>query len=64
MIQPNKGKSKKWLWLFQFRKFILEAAVMINRPGRQKKKLFTTMDPTFVVFNDEAWVYFSAYLTS
>jgi hypothetical protein len=62
-MQTNKGKSNKWSWFFNFRKFILGAAIVITRPGRQNN-LSTPMDPILVLFNDEAWFNFSAYVNS
>jgi hypothetical protein len=62
-MQPNKGKYNKWSWFYNFRKFILGAAIVITRPGHQNN-LSIPMDPILVLFKDEACFYFSAYVNS
>ena len=60
-MQPNERNSNKWPWFFNLRKFILGADIVITRLGRQNN-LSTPMDPTLVLFNDEAWFRFSTYV--
>jgi hypothetical protein len=36
---------------------------VITRPGRQNN-ISTPVDPTLVLFNDEAWFHFSAFVNS